>query len=442
MKKQFSSLGSIISVILMVAIIMIGCNSDEEQQSDFSITNISPASGAAGTQVTISGAGFGATTGNVKIFFNNVEGSVSSVTNSEMIATAPDGGTSGPIKVVIGERETSGPVFTYEVIPDGIVSTLAGDGTFGDVLGNGTSAQFASPMGVAVDADGNVYVADQKNHKIKKISEAGLVSTLAGSGVKGDADGTGADAQFDNPSDVAVDASGNVYVADLQNQKIRKITADGLVTTLAGSGIEGDVDGPGASAQFDAPLGIAVDASGNVYVADADNYKIRIITPAGEVSTLAGNGIEGDVNGTGSAARFRGTRGVAVDANGNVYVADANNHKIKRITPAGEVSTFAGSGDSGDGEGIGTAAQLNRPSDVAVDADGNVYVADLQNEKIRKITSAGAVSTLAGNGRRGDTDGSAALARFNAPNGVTVDASGNVYVADTNNHKIRKMAQE
>ncbi len=442
MKKQFSPLGGIISVLLMVAIIIIGCSSDEDQQSEVSVTGISPASGSAGTQVRISVAGFGVITENVKIFFNNVEGSVSSVTNSEIIVIAPGEATSGPIKVVVGEMEMSGPVFTYEDIPDGIVSTLAGDGTFGDVIGNGTSAQFASPLGVAVDIDGNVYVADSKNHKIKKISEAGLVSTLAGSGVQGDADGAGADAQFDNPSDVAVDVSGNVYVADLSNQKIRKITPAGEVSTLAGSGIEGDLDGPGTSARFDAPLGVAVDASGNVYVADADNYKIRKITPAGEVSTLAGNGSVGDVNGTGSDARFKGTRGVAVDASGNVYVADADNHKIKKITPTGEVSTFAGSGDSGDDEGIGADAQLNRPSDVAVDADGNVYVADLQNEKIRKITAAGVVSTLAGNGRRGDTDGSAALARFNGLKGVTVDADGNVYVADTDNHKIRKIVQE
>ncbi len=265
------------------------------------------------------------------------------------------------------------------------VITYAGSGIVGSADGTGSAASFNSPFGVAVDATGNVYVADLSSNKIRKITPAGVVSTLAGSGVAGSADGTGSAASFNNPYGVAVDAAGNVYVTDQTNQKIRKITPAGVVSTLAGSGELGSVDGTGSAASFYNPTGVAVDAAGNVYVADLTSNKIRKITPAGVVSTLAGSGVYVSADGTGSGASFKGPAGVAVDATGNLYVTDRYSNKIRKITPAGVVSTMVGSGVAGNADGSGSAASFNYPTGVAVDAAGNVYVADVNNQKIRKI---------------------------------------------------------
>ena len=275
-----------------------------------------------------------------------------------------------------------------------------------------------------------------------------VVSTLAGTaGSAGSTDGTSAAARFNNPSGVAVDGAGYVYVADLFNNSIRRITVAGVgaVGTLAGTaGSAGTADGTGADARFSGPFGVAVDGAGNVYVADRFNNSIRKITGAGAVgvSTVAGAaGSAGSTDGTFAAARFNGPFGVAVDGAGNVYVADRGNHTIRKITGAGAgaVSTLAGTaGSAGSVNGTGAAARFNNPSGVAVDGAGNVYVADTGNHTIRKITGAGAVSTLAGSvGSAGSTDGTGAAARFNGPFGVAVDAAGAVYVADQYNNTIR-----
>jgi len=323
-----------------------------------------------------------------------------------------------------------------KITSEGLVSTLAG-GTEGFRDGAGTSAQFNGPAGVAVDAEGNVYVADQLNHRIRKITSEGLVSTLAGS-TEGFRDGDGTSAQFSYPSDVVLDAEGNVYVADWGNHLIRKIIPEGEVSTLAGS-TEGFGDGAGRSAEFNGPTGVAVDAAGNVYVADMFNDRIRKIIPEGLVSTLAGS-TEGFRDDAGTSAQFNGPSGVAVDAAGNVYVADENNNLIRKITDEGLVSTFAGS-IWGLRDGAGTAAEFRYPSGVAVDAAGNVYVADYFNHRIRKITDEGLVSTLAGS-TGGFRDGSGTSAQFNYPSDVALDAAGNVYVADLVNHRIRKITPD
>src|SRR5207245_1130651 len=264
--------------------------------------------------------------------------------------------------------------------------------------------------GVAVDGAGNIYVADSGNYTIRKVTSCGIVSTLAGlAGSIGSADGTGSDARFDFPVGVAVDSAGNVYVGDSGNHTIRKITPSGVVSTLAGvAGSSGSVDGASSAARFYQPAGTAVDTTGNVYVADSGNYTIRKITPSGVVSTLAGvAGSSGSADGTGSAARFYNPRGVAVDSAGNVYVADTQNYTIRKITPAAVVSTLAGlAGSSGSVDGTGSAARFYNPIGVAVDSAGNVYVADALNHTIRKITPAGVVSTMAGLARNiGSVDG-------------------------------------
>ena len=313
---------------------------------------------------------------------------------------------------------------------------------------------------MAVDSAGNVYVADSGNNRIRKIEVAKAVLTLAGSGTRGFANGRGAAAQFNQPHGVAVDSVGNVYVADYNNDRIRKITIKTVnsqevadVDNLAGSGTGGFANGRGAAAQFNNPTGVAVDSGGNIYVADSTNHRIRKITiktvnsqEVADVDTLAGSGAEGFANGRGASAQFNNPRGVAVDSDDNIYVADSGNHRIRKITiktensqEVVEVSTLAGSGAEGFANGIGTSAQFNNPRGVAVDSSGNVYVADTGNYRIRKITTTGVVSTLAGSGREGHKDGTGASAGFYSPNGVAVDSSGNVYVADTGAQRILKI---
>jgi streptogramin lyase len=391
------------------------------------------------------------TSGNVYVAdqFNNKirkitpAGVVSTLAGSGAIGSVDGVGTAArfdnPMGVV---TDSLGNVFVADlanrkirkITPAGVVSTLAGSGAFGFEDGTGTVANFKAPMGVATDSSGNVYVADMENNNIRKITPTGVVSTLAG---KNGIDGTGTAASFYTPSGVTTDNSGNVYVADRNNFRIRKIIPTGEVTTFAGSGIPGSEDGTGPAASFSSPAGVATDTSGNVYV--ADNYKIRKITPAGVVSTLAGSEISGFADGIGTAASFGGSMGIATDTLGNVYVADGYNNRIRKMTPTGMVTTLAGSGTQGSADGIGTAASFYNSSGVATDASGNVYVAGAYNNNIRKITAAGVVTTLAGSGTLGSADGTGIVASFNYPVGIATDASGNVYVADIRNRKIRKI---
>jgi len=311
-----------------------------------------------------------------------------------------------------------------------VVSNFAGSGTAGFANGDGDAAQFKEPYGVAVDTLGNIYVADTKNNRIRKITPEGEVSTLAGDGTT---------TQFNSPFGVAVDTSGNIYVADTGNSRIRKITPERVVSTFAGSGTDGFADGTGTDAQFHHPNGVAVDTLtlGNIYVADTGNSQIRKITSERAVSNFAGSSSYGFADGTGTAAKFFSPAGVAVDSLGNIYVADEDNHRIRKITPGGEVSTIAGS-TRGFKNGFGTAAQFYAPQGVAVDSSGNIYVADTSNHRIRKITPKRVVSTIAGSAR-GSENGVGTAAQFNIPRGVAVDTLGNIYVADTGNHQIRKI---
>ncbi|TZF86549.1 hypothetical protein FW774_04365 (plasmid) [Pedobacter sp. BS3] len=336
-------------------------------------------------------------------------------------------------------QTVEGPVYTYREAPvaEYIVSTYAGDGTAGLVNGPAASAEFRNPEGVAVDANGNIFVADRQNSVIRKISVDGVVSTYAGDGTAGYADGPAATAKFNLPWKLAIDAQGNIFVADRDNFKIRKISPDGIVSTLAGS-TAGYADGSGAAAKFMQPLDVAVDAQGNVIVADNTGHRIRKVTPDGTVSTIAGDGTAGLVNGTGTAAKFKNPSGLTIDASGNILVADRLNHCIRKITPAGVVSTVAGSGTSGLLDGDALTAKFADPYGVAVDANGNILVAELTNARIRKITPNGIVSTLAGSSA-GFADGLSTTAKFNQPTDLDTDAEGNIYVAEVTNHRIRKI---
>jgi len=359
------------------------------------------------------------------------------------------------------------------------VSTYAGasgtegfaDGVGGLLTGQG-SALLGGPDGVAVDSSGNVYSADYYNNAIRKIDPAFNVTTLTGGGdyssANGFADGTGGPggtARFWEPAGLAVDSEGNLYLADEPNAAIRKIDPSGNVTTLAGAGPSnrGFVDGtggPNGTARFNSPAAVAVDAQGNVYVADHQNSAIRKIDPSGNVTTVAGGNnhtpSDGFVDGTGGAtgtARFQRPSGIAVDSSGNLYVGDYGNNAIRKIDPSGNVTTLAGGGNNvglngfvdGTG-GAGGTARFDHPQGLVVDAAGNVYVADTYNAAIRKIDPAGNVTTVAGGGHdlsvSGFADGSlgtAGSARFAGPTAVAIDANGDLLVADYNNNAIRKV---
>jgi hypothetical protein len=333
----------------------------------------------------------------------------------------------------------------------GVITTIAGTGTYGYAGDGGpaTSAQLSYPRGVAVDTAGNIYIADQGDSRIRKITvSSGVITTIAGTGAAGyNGDGGQAtNAQLNRPSGVAVDAFGNVYIADLDNDRVRKVDAiTGLITTIAGTGTDGyNGDNITATAaQLRNPIGVAVDALGDIYIADSGNDRIRKVTvSSGDITTIAGDGTDGDGGdgGPATSAQLRSASGVAVDSFGDIYIADQT-HSIRKVTvSSGVITTIAGDGTDGyAGDGSpATDAQLNYPNGVAVDTAFNIYIADTGNSRIRKITgSSGVITTFAGGGI-GD-GGQATDAPLYDPNGVAVDTAGNIYIADYGNSSVRKV---
>ena len=319
-------------------------------------------------------------------------------------------------------------------------TTLAGRSS---ITGNKNPWHF-KPKGIAVDAAGNVYFADAPKDVVCRVTPSGDITVLAGKvGSSGSADGTGSQARFCYPRGIATDAAGNIYVADTGNNAIRRITPNGIVTTLAGrAGTIGSADGKGSGARFDYPCSLAVDNSGNIYVADFYNCTIRRVTSHGVVTTLAGcAGIWGRVDGKGRDALFNFPIGIAVDSKDNVYVADLLNNAIRKVTPAGLVTTFAGimSYATGNADGIGEDARFSHPAGLVADSAGNIYVADIGNKTVRRITPDGAVTTLAGlDGQSGFADGTGSAVRFSNPGNLALDRLGNLYVIDLGNAAIRK----
>jgi hypothetical protein len=325
------------------------------------------------------------------------------------------------------------------------VTTLAGwPGASGSADGTGRVARFALAGGIRVDNEGNIYVADSSNYTIRKVTAAGVVTTIAGTpGKIGSTDGPAASALFAGIGGVAIDSSGNIYVADSGNYTIRKISPAGTVSTLAGvAGTRGEVDGTGSAARLYDPQNLAVDRAGNIYVADGNGDAIRMVTPEGVVTTIAGSPLNaGAADGTGGAASFNDPTGISVDGLGNVYVADFGNNTIRKIAPGAIVTTIAGSpGVTGSADGTGSAASFNGPAGVGVDSSGNVYVADSTNSTIRRVSPTAFVTTIAGQAGDADSiDGLATNSRLNTPGDVSIDNSGVVYVADSRNSTIRRI---
>jgi len=432
------SLPKLIAIVFFLAI-LTSCNKDDDAAPlQVALSNISPESGPKNTLVAINGISFGTNTANVKVYFNDVEAIVESVTDSEIKAAVPRLAMTGLVKVIVDGKELIGPEFTYE-FSEAHVTTIAGkkrEGGYAD--GQGADARFGAMNGIALGKEGNVFITEPGNNDIRKITPNGLVSTLLKS-ESGFQDGSLSEAKISWPNDMAIDDNGNMYIADTNNYRIRKISPEGVVSTLAG-GIYGYADGQGIEAKFILMYGITVDTIGNVYVAETtgDHSRIRKITPEGMVSTLAG-GERGYADGQGAGAKFDFVYGLAVDSLGNVIVSDPGNSKIRKISPTGLVSTIAGS-DEGFEDGNGDEAKFKHPRGITVDKLDNIYVAEYSNQRIRKISPDGTVSTLAGTGFGGYVDGEGLNASMIFPRAITVDDDFNLYF--TQNFVVRKITLE
>lgn len=342
----------------------------------------------------------------------------------------------------------SGNYCVRKVTPAGVITTVAGNQNYGfsGDGGQATKASMASPSAVAIGADGSLYISDPGNARIRKVNPDGMIATIAGNGVFGSTGdgGPALKASFQGPQEIALDAGGNVYVADQNNSTIRKITTGGIITTVAGSaisaGYSGD-NGPATKALLAGPIGVAVDRAGNLYIADSGNNVIREVSAAtGNISTIAGTGKPGFGGDGGGAlsAMFNNPKGVAVDSSGNLLIVDGDNNRVRRIS-AGNISTIAGSTLLiGDG-GSSISARLSNPSGVAVDSAGNLYIADLAANRVRKVAPSGTMTTFAGTGQTGESgdNGPAASATLSSPSGVALDSTGNLYIAS--GESIRKV---
>ena len=345
----------------------------------------------------------------------------------------------------------------------GPITTIAGTGTAG-FSGDGGPAKRAKldgPQSVALDRQGNVYILDARNNRVRRVSPGGKITTIAGGG-KGDLNagdgGPATSAVLTLPDTVAVDTRGNVYIAGEANV-VRKVSRGGTISKFAGRYPEdpaalplpipcGSDGGPATSAELLTPFGMAVDARGNVYIAEADGYRVRKVSPSGTITTIAGTGkfgFSGD-GGPATSARLKNPQDVAVDGKGNVYIADSADNRVRKVSPGGRITTFAGTGKrgfSGDG-GRATRAKLSTPSGIAIDGNDNVYIADYSNARVRKVSPSGKITTIAGTGdgiSRGygfSGDGGPAIrAQLNGPDDVAVDGKGNVYIADRGNERVR-----
>jgi sugar lactone lactonase YvrE len=334
-----------------------------------------------------------------------------------------------------------------KVTSGGTITTVAGNGSccFSGDGGPATSAELAYPQGVAVDASGNLYIADTDNSRIRKVT-SGTITTVAGTGVYGYSgdNGPATSAELYYPYGVAVDAAGNLYIADTDNTRVRKVSAAGVITTLVGGGGLGD-GGLGVFGSLNQPYGVARSNTGITYIADASHNRVRAVAASGAISTVAGTGVAGfsGDGGPAGSAQLNNPRGLALDASGNLYIADTSNARIRKVSTSGTITTVAGNGGwgySGD-NGPATSAELYYPQGVAVDASGSLYIADTNNFRIRKVTSGGTITTVAGTGVYGYSgdNGPATSAELYYPQGVAVDAAGNLYIADSYNYRIRKV---
>ena len=387
------------------------------------ITGINPDKGTSGTEVIVSGKNFDNTSAGNAVFFNGKPAVVLDASYTQLKVTAPVGAGTGKVSLTTGGVTVEGPTFTYYPVVQ-------------------SWATVSSPIKMARDAAGNIFVSGYTTHVIYIITPDSKVSIYAGTGKQGYQDGKAETAMFNNPAGLAVDASGNLFVADYGNHCIRMINPSGVVSTFAGFPQAGYQDGQGGQAQFNNPAGMTIDVAGNLYVTEIGNDRVRKITPAAMVSTVAGSGVEGFADSKGTSAMFSNPVGITMDLNGNLIIADAGNNRIRKIDPSGQVTTLAGNGTAGFEDGAAGSAQFNLPYGLTVDDQGHIYIADINNNRIRMLSGT-VVSTYAGNGTKADVDGIAPEASFNNPSSVLYDTStGILYVTDFGNNKIKKIIPE
>ena len=390
----------------------------------------------------------------------NTSGIITTVAGTGVGGYSGDGGSS--IKAMLNRPagivvDSSGNLYIADarnhrirkVDTSGTITTIAGTGEegFSGDGGPATAARLDSPTDLAVDSPGNLYIADNGNHRIRRVDTSGTITSVAGTGVEGySGDGNKAvEARLHYPSDVEVDTSGNLYINDSHNERIRRVDTSGTITTVAGTGEEGfsGDGGPAVQARLD-PTSVSIDGAGNLYIGHASFHRIRRVDTTGTITTIAGTGSLGYSGDGGPATRARLYQpgGVAVDSSGNIYIADSFNHRIRRVDTSGTITTVAGTvGDFiGDG-GPATGASLNDPAGIAVDSSGNLYIADSGNHRIRRVDTSGTITTVAGTGERGYSGdrGTAVAAKLAWPRGVAVDGAGVLYIADTNNNRVRRV---
>jgi sugar lactone lactonase YvrE len=428
-------------IVLLAAICIIACEKNTSPDgaaiSGVIISAIQPTHGGGETNDTIIGAGFDKIPTLDSIYLNGKKLTLISRTATQIVVKIPSFAGTGNIEIWYEGKVVRSPVFTYDKRL--MMTTLAGGVEQGASDGQGLNARFNYLMGIAVDQTGNVYVSDNRNSAIRKITALGVVSTLAGTlnGELNYVDGTGAAARFASPWGLAIDTEGNLYVGDELNHRIRKVSPTGVVTTFAGAmwdGIpaHGANDGISTVATFNTPRGVAVDKTGNVYVADVYNNKIRKITPQGVVSSFAGGGYyqSGNKDGPISTALFAGPQVVTADLFGNIFVIDNDSHLFRKITPGGIVSTILGPIE----ETISGPDDLLISNAMATDKDGNLFFAT--REGIFELTVNNKILRYAVGGV-GENDGPFPFASFRAINGIAIDDLGILYIAD--NNRVRKI---
>jgi sugar lactone lactonase YvrE len=412
------------------------------------INSISPTQAGFGATLTISGNNFSEVFVDNSVTVNGIPATIASASKTQLRVTVPKkmpGGKefSGRVRVQVnGQEAVSNDVFNYVLTP--VVDTFAGNGTAGSVNGTGTGARFNGPRGIAINSSGDIYVADTWNNRIRKITPQKVVTTFVS-----EIWAYGYYERLYNPLGIAIDTALNTLYVTNPNG-IYKVTPSRVVSFFAGGfdlrgshHTAGFADGQGTSAKFHQPVGITFGPGGDLFVADSINNRIRRVTPtSANVTTFAGDGEAAYRDSKDGPPRFNDPYGITADKDGNLYVVDPPNNRVRKISPEGVVSTLAGDSASGHVDGTGTAAKFAHPWGITIDAAGNLYVADSGNHRIRKVTPDGVVTTVAGS-TRGFADGIGTAARFAIPTGIAVHPkTGDLYVADRDNHRIRRITFE
>jgi len=434
MKCHFKSYLLILSVLI---ILISSCSKKEttpppNNKPALTITALSVTSGPFNTSVVITGTAFNTNMADDKVFFNGKAATITTATATQLTAIVPVGAGTGNVTVSVNNgAAVSGPVFTYQL--SAVVSTLAGSTAAGSADGKGAVASFSIAYGITSDASGNLYVAGKNDFLVRKITPDGTVSTLAGNGTVGKADGKGTDASFSEPLYITFGPDGNLYLTDFIFGSVRKITLAGDVTTMRII-----TNNTGITNPFSTPGGV-VASDGNLYIANYGFSYITKLNNNGLATIFTGADQHDIVDGGHGIAQLSSPQGMKIDQNGTIYFVDAN--AIRKVDKDALVTTLAGNKAGGDTDGTGLAARFNGPRDLAIDKDGNIYITDTGNRLIRKLGIDGIVSTVAGNAALlSSQDGVSTSAGFQSPTGICIDSNGVIYVTDHN--EVRKIIFE